>query len=455
MSETLSLGRARSLWWERQGLADEARAEDVARAIGATGWLRTLAGADVYIAARARCPGMTRAELDATVVRGDLRIIPAVRGCIYLVPARFVADLHALNVEPWRKQTEKDLAKANATFSIVESTADAVLSVLSSPMTTDAIRKALPGSIPSFGEAGKKAGLSSPLPLALRLLEFDGRIERTLEGGRLDTDRYLWRTAEWTLPAPAPTEAARLGNLVTAFLDFAGPSTIQHIAAWSGRSNRDLKPILEDIKAEPVEIESVGDAYAQRGDVDCAHEAPLPLGVRLLAFEDNYLVNHGGVAVVSDPKHHGIEVDIWGTSKPEAIGVANHVLSRTIVIDGLVAGFWEVDPRADRAVWMTFDPQKPAIADQIDAAAQDVAKFLLEEVGNCRVFSLDTVEGVQERADRVAKLGTKRPKSNPTSKTKSKPAAKHAAKRLAAKSPKSKPKTKAKPAKPAAKKKKR
>lgn len=451
MSETLSLTRARSLWWERQGLGDDARAEDVARAIGATGWLRTLAGADVYIAARARCPGMTRAELDGTVERGELRVIPAVRGCIYLVPARFVADLHALNSEPWRKQTEKELAKANAEFSVVESTADAVLSVLSAPMTTDAIRKALPaGSIPSFGEAGKRAGLSSPLSLALRLLELDGRIERTLEGGRLDTDRYLWRTAQWPIPPAAADADAQLANIVTAFLDFAGPSTLEHIATWSGRSQRDLDTIIEAIEAEPVEIEGVGDAYAQRGDIDCAHEALLPLGVRLLAFEDNYLVNHGGLAVVSDPKHHAIEVDIWGQSKPQAIGAANHVLSRTIVIDGLVAGFWEIDPRGERAVWMTFDQQKPAVVDTIEAAAHDLAKFLLDEIKNLRVFSLDTIEGVQKRADRIAKLAGKGARSATKTDAKSKPntkSKKPAAKRVAAKSPKAKPSSKAKPSK--------
>ena len=352
---------------------------------------------------------MTRAELDASVERGDLRVIPAVRGCIYLVPARFVGDLLALNAEPWRKQVDKDLAKANAKFDVVEKTATAVLSVLAQPMTTDAIRKAIPkGEIPSFGEAGKKAGLSSPLPIALRLLELDGRIERTLEGGRLDSDRYFWRTAQWKTPPAAKGEAAQLKNVIGAFLDFAGPSTLEHIAAWSGRSQRDLKPILEALNAEPVTIEGVGDAFAQPGDIDCAHEAPLPLGMRLLAFEDNYLVNHGGLAVVSDPKHHGITVDIWGQNKPEKIGEANHVLSRTIVVDGLVTGFWEVDPKAERGVWMTFDPQKKPVADEIEAAVQDMAAFLLDDVQNACVFSLDSVEGVQDRANRIAKLAGKK-----------------------------------------------
>lgn len=351
---------------------------------------------------------MTRAELDASVERGDLRVIPAVRGCIYLVPARFVGDLLALNAGPWRKQVDKDLAKANAKFDVVEKTAKAVLSVLAQPMTTDAIRKAIPkGEIPSFGEAGKKAGLSSPLPIALRLLELDGRIERTLEGGRLDSDRYFWRKSQWKTPAAAKDEAAQLKNVIGAFLDFAGPSTLEHIASWSGRSQRDLRPIIEALDADPVTIESVGDAYAQPGDIDCAHEAPLPLGVRLLAFEDNYLINHGGLAVVSDPKHHGIQVNIFGAAKPESIGTADHVLSRTIVVDGLVAGFWEVDPAASRAVWHTFDPQKRDVADRIDAAAQDLAKFLLEDVQNLCLYSLDSTEAVQARADRIKALGKK------------------------------------------------
>jgi hypothetical protein len=108
--------------------------------------------------------------------------------------------------------------------------------------------------------------------------------------------------------------------------------------------------------------------------------------------------------VVSDPAHHGIVVDIWGGGKPEAIGEANHVLSRTIVKDGLIVGFWEVDPAAKSAVWWTFEPASKALASSIDKATADTAKFLLEDVGNVRTFSLDTVEQVQERADRIGKL---------------------------------------------------
>ncbi len=447
-SDTLTLERARALWWERQGLGDDAIALDIARAVGMTGWLRTLGGADVYIAARARAPRMTRAQLDAAVARGDLRVVPAVRGCIYLVPAAVVADLMALNAPVWRKQTEKELAKAGATFAIVERVAASVLAALTQPMTPDAIRKALgKDAIPSFGEAGKKVGLSSPLPLALRLLEFDGRIERTLEGGRLDSERYQWRRAEWPVPAAS---SSPLTTVIKSFLDVAGPSTLGHLSAWSGVPQRDLEPLLagDMIDAQPIDIESVGAAYARPADVAAAASIPSPRGLRLLAFEDNYLVNHGGPAVVTRPEHHGIKADIWGSDKPEALGTAAHVLSRTIVIDGFVAGFWEVDPRANGAVWTTFDPPSPQLAAKLDIATDELARFLLEDVGNPRVFSLDTIEQVQERADRIKKLAGRsshaaatkssaRSSTKPRSKS-AKPAAKSATKSKSKSKPKSK-----------------
>src|SRR5258705_5740537 len=195
MSETMTLAQVRAAWWQKQALHGSAKGA-VATVLGTSGWLRTLGGIDVYLAARGRRPGMKRSELDAAITDGSLRVMPAARGCMYVVPAGVVADLRALNAEEWRKTTEKDLGKIGRTIADVEALAKPVLAALTAPLTTDALRKALPaGAIPSFGDAGKKVGLSSPLPLVLRLLELDGRIERTLEDGKLDTDRYLWRKA--------------------------------------------------------------------------------------------------------------------------------------------------------------------------------------------------------------------------------------------------------------------
>lgn len=404
MTNSWTLARARASWWHKQALAGTSK-RPLGALIGDSGWLRTLGGADAYLAARARRPGMTRAALDAAVAAGELRVHPAVRGCIYLVPAAAVPDLLALNAETWRTQTEKELAKVGKTMKLVEGLAPGVLTALTQPMTTDAIRKAMPG-IPSFGEAGKKVGLSSPLPLALRLLEFAGKIERTLDGGRLDTERYLWRRTAAALPPPAPDREARIASVVEAFLGFAGPATLAQISAWSGHPQRDLKTAIARLDAAPVTVEGLGEAYVRRADL-AAVPPPPPRGTALVGLEDNYLNNHG-VAAVTDPRHHALDIDLWGgTGKAAPLGKANHMLSRSIVVDGQIAGFWEVDPRTAGAVWHTFDPAPPALARALDELTAATAAFLLDELGHARVFSLDTMDDVQTRADRIARLGEK------------------------------------------------
>jgi hypothetical protein len=420
MVDSLTLAHARALWWQKQALAGTTKGP-LATLLGASGWLRTLGGADVYLAARARRPGMKRAELDAAVAAGDLRVHPAVRGCIYLVPPGAVPDLLALNAPAWRAQAEKDLGKLGKTIAVVEALAPAVLATLTKPMTPDAIRKAFQGEIPSYGEAGKKLGLSSPLPLALRLLEFAGQIERSLDGGKLDSERYLWRRTAGKLGAAAGDHDRRVGNIVDAFLGFAGPATLAQLSAWSGRAQRDLKAAIGKLDAACVTVEGLGEAYVRPADLQ--GKPPAPRGTALVAFEDNYLVNHG-LAAVTEPKHHAVKADIWGGGKrTEALGKANHVLSRSIVIDGLIAGFWEVDPRTAGAVWHTFDPTPKPLARELDERTADTAKFLLDELGHAKVFSLDTMDDVQARADRIVKLADGKP---------GKPSARTSAPKLAA-----------------------
>jgi len=63
--EPWTLAQARALWWQKQAIGDAIRKGPLASVLGAAGWLRTLGGSDVYLAARARRPGLGRAELDS------------------------------------------------------------------------------------------------------------------------------------------------------------------------------------------------------------------------------------------------------------------------------------------------------------------------------------------------------------------------------------------------------
>src|SRR4051812_37109941 len=83
------LGTARATWHRKQGLA-EPLSGSIEEIVGATSWPRTLGGVDVYLAVRARIPGLKRKDLDAAVDASRLQVTPAVRSCIYLVPRKDV-----------------------------------------------------------------------------------------------------------------------------------------------------------------------------------------------------------------------------------------------------------------------------------------------------------------------------------------------------------------------------
>jgi hypothetical protein len=466
MGTTLSLARVRAHWHQRSGLARPLSGEPD-EVIAQTGWLRTLGGVDVYLAARARVPGLSRAGLDALVEASRLRVIPAVRGCIYLVPAAHAPLALRVAQEPWRKGAERDLQKTGVTWNEVEELGRGIVSVLGrGPATTALIRKALPpGAVRSLGEAGKKVGLSSPLPVALDDLEMRGVIERTLEEGRLDTQRYIWRLASadggWTALHVPDDAVERWGELARIFLGYAGPATVVDFATWAGLSQRDARVAIEKAGAAPVAVEQYAEeAFVLPDDLfgPLAREPEPSSAVALLSFEDNYLVAHGGPKWVVDPSQWSRPIQVWGSGKGGTLGDAAHIATRTVTVGDQVVGVWEMDPDAGQVLWASFGNVPAEARERIDRLATETARFLSEEIGHAHSFSLDTDEAVRERASEVARIagGGKVAKAKKPA-AKKKPAVKKAAvkkaavKKPAVKKKKAAPASKAKPGKAKAK----
>jgi hypothetical protein len=404
---TVDLARARAFWFQRQGLAAPAAAtEDLASVVARTGWIRTLGGADVYLAARARVAGLSRATMDAAVAASQLRVIPSVRGCIYLVPGADVPWVLRIAEEAWRPRAEREVEKAGATWHEVEDLAKSAKLVLrKGPLGTDAIRRAVPeGSVRSLGEQGKKIGMSSLLPMALRLLEFEDKIERTLDGGRLDTERYTWRIVKDAPASPFKDTASRWTKLAEVFFGQAGPATLAHFATWAGLAQRDARTAIAKLDVVPVTVEGMdGEALVLARDVDALKRAKAPDSAALLSFEDNYLTFHGGPAVVTDAAHHDLELAAWGADRPQRMGDIAHPAMRTVVIGGVVVGLWELDEANGHGVWapLSAGAIAPKHAAKIDALIADTARFLQDELGHARSFTLDTAELVAERAAKI------------------------------------------------------
>lgn len=402
----IDLARARSHWHARAGLAARLRGEPD-EVIAQTGWLRTLGGADVYLAARARVPGLSRAELDGLVDVGRLRVVPAVRGCIYLVPAVHVPLALRVADEAWRKRTSRDLERTGSSWNEVEQLGRAVAGALvRGAATTDAIRKALPASaVRSLGDTGKELGLSSPLPVALRDLEFRGVIERTLDHGRLDTEPYLWRTTRsGVLGKVADDPVERWAALARIFAGHAGPTTLADFAWWAGLNQRDARSGFERAALAPIAVAGYSDdAWALPEDAELLASPAVPSrAVALLSFEDNYFVPRGSRWLI-DPSLWSRPVQVWGSSKPSTLGAATHLSTRTVMVGEQIAGIWEMDPDAGQVLWATFAAVPRDAREAIDRIATETATFL-NELGHARSVTLDTEEQVRERASEVARM---------------------------------------------------
>jgi hypothetical protein len=401
---TLSLDRARAHWHRRQGLTEPVSGT-LEEVVAATGWPRTLGGADVYLAVRARVPGLSRKQLDEAVAQSRLQVTPAVRGCIYLVPRAEVPLVLRVAEEQYLKRAEREHPKAGIASNELEDVGEAVLKALrKGPLSTDALRKALPeGVVRSLGEKGKKLGLSSTLPPALRHLEFEGRVERMLEGGRLDTERYLWRLAAKNpftgakVPAASTARYALLGAL---FFRQFGPATVEDFSTWAAISQRDAREALSTLPLVPVAIEGYSDeAFVLEADVAVLREKlRAATTVSLLPSGDLYLVHHGGPAPLTDPRHHGVELPQWGSSKPGTLGEGRYMALRGLLDGDRLVGLWEYDPDAEAVVFHTFDALPPKRRRAVQALAEDVATFLREDVGHARSFTLDSTDTVRERA---------------------------------------------------------
>ncbi len=407
----LSLDQARRATIAIQGLHrnhEQPLDEVLDGVLDSTGFIRTLGGVDVYVAARARVANLTRESMDAAVESRRLQVTPTVRGCIYLVAQRHqplslrLADLLS------RRRAKREHEKAGIRPGEIEAVASAVLEALKDgPLSTQAIRKQLPdGCIRSLGDAGKKVGISSPLPPALRHLEFAGSIERLLENGRLDTERYLWRAVEGTAPAELAAEPADVHrHMAEIYLNTAGFGDRKGFAAWSGLGQKDAAQALEGIDTFSLSVEGIDSpqiALSEHRDV--LETPPSAEAVAFLPFEDNLIAMRQGPAFFVDPEHLNLPVPVWGRGKGNTLGDVRHGSLRPIIAENRLVGFWELDPDADQIVTGVFAKVSNSSKERIEQEAGELGRFLVEELGHGKSFSIDSEKHQRKRCEHIRSL---------------------------------------------------
>lgn len=416
-AQTLDRAAARAVMLAAQGLAGPlptvppaAEPPPPSRVVRDHGHVRTLGGSEAYVAVQARRGELRREVMDDEVAAGDLHVVPAARGCIYLVHRDEVPWALRLAEELSRSRSEREQERAGVRPGEMEELGERVVTALRAhgPLDPNALRRTLPDdAVRSLGDAGKKVGLSSTLPPALRRLEFDGRVERRLEGGRLDSERYLWAVPEQNpFDGVDVADAAALHRHFAArWFRWSGLGTADAFAAWAGLGKRDARAAAAELELTPVEVAGQeGDWLADPQVLAAATDATVSGGA-LLPFEDNLIHLQDSPALLTDPEHLELEVPSWGRRGRVPLGTAKHLAFRAVVADGRLSGFWDFDPDSEEVVIGYFADPSPAARDEIQSKAVALSRLLAEDLGHGRSFSLDNDDTLRRRVAEIRELG--------------------------------------------------
>jgi hypothetical protein len=243
----------RGFAFHRQKLG-QARMEGASAAavLAEAGWARTVGGSGPYLALFARA-GLGREAVDAELAANRICELPAVRGCTYLVPA---VD-HALALQAGAGGPEVEIANARKHLGVTDKELDklaaaVVAATARGPLDPRELKDELGDQVRNLGEAGKKRGMTTTLPLALGRLQSAGEIRRIPTNRRLDQQRY--RYVRWS-PSPigkrlAPGElAVELGRR---YFRWAAPATLAQFGWWSALSAKDRKTAVAELGLVPL-----------------------------------------------------------------------------------------------------------------------------------------------------------------------------------------------------------
>jgi Winged helix DNA-binding domain len=375
--------KLRLWWWRRQGLDGSLNGQGAAEILARIGWARSVGGAGPYLALFARA-GLSRAAIDQALARREIHELPAARGCTYIVPAgdyglalavgeRFVAAEQALAL------------KLGVTEAELDRLADRVVGALGAgPLDIEAIKEATGDAVRNLGEAGRKKGITTTLPVTLGMLEAKGFVRRIPINGRIDQLRYfyaLWPQNPRAAAALEP-EAASL-QLAQRFFRWIGPARIAELQWFTGLGAKTCRELAQSLRL--VSLASDGDLLILPEDIDAfttLSETAEP-SYALVSMIDPLLATRRKVDELIDAVDVGFGLDAGNRTAP---GAADELLSHPILDRGRIIGYWAYDPDAAELVWAGFAGDDAALREAVAATEA----FARDQLGDVRSFSLDS-----------------------------------------------------------------
>ena len=387
--------RLRAWWSRRQGLDNSIASASPAGVLERAGWARSVGSANPYLSIFARS-GTARIDIGRSVAALEIHELPAARNCTYVVPA---SDF-ALALKVGQGFTDGDMnvaRKLGVTDREIEKLCAAVTAALKDkPMSPEEIRDAVGGAARNLGEAGKKKGLTTTLPVALGKLQAWGEIRRVPNNGRLDQQRYGY--VRWR---PNPLDKFRLSTedayteLASRYFTWIGPATVAEFQWFSGLGAKAARAAVEPLQLAPIEPGS--DRMMHRADLEelAGFNIPKHPEYALIGSLDSLVLLRRDLPALLDPAD--LKRSVRAEKGSAALGGLADLPSHAIVDRGRVVGLWEYDIEASRIAWAAFVPKSEALK----KAVAKTEAFVRDDLGDARSFSLDSPKS---RAPRIAAL---------------------------------------------------
>lgn len=153
-------------------------------------------------------------------------------------------------------------------------------------------------------------------------------------------------------------------TLVRRYLAAFGPATAADVAAWSGLTS--VRPLLDAMAEQPRVF--ADERGRELFDLPDAPRPPpdTPAPVRLLAPYDNAVLAHAERARIVPEEYRG------------RLLTKNGIVPGTVLVDGFVAGMWEVVRRGRSPVRLVVRPFRPlprSVVDELHGEAEHAAGF--------------------------------------------------------------------------------
>lgn len=389
----MDINRLRAWWAHRQGLDGSLRGASPAEALARTGWARSVGGSGPYLGLFARARA-NREDIDAAVSMVEIHELPSARGCTYVLPASdFALGLCVGAAAPSAEisAASKHLGVTESEIAALYESVLAALDTAGIPLDPAAIKAALGDAVRGLGDAGRKRGMSSTLPLALGLLQAQGEIRRVPVDGRLDQQRFGY--TRWSFTPMADPEQAAV-ELAQRYFAWAGPASLKHFRWFSGFSAAVAKKVVAELGLSPVEGTDLLLAPAD-ADEFAAFTVPRSPSYALVAGIDGIHLLHRDLGRLLDSADAARAVP--GGRADRTLADEPDPPCHLIVDRGRIVGLWEYDTVSRTIVYQAFVTSSAALKREV----AETEAFVCEQLGDARSFSLDSPAS---RAPRIEAL---------------------------------------------------